>query len=243
MTLNNNIDVVRFFSNQIAMSVPSAGLEQAYQDKSSQYFGNIRRDLIAHIRPGDHKILEIGCSSGATGHALKQAGKASEVVGVELTSEAAAIARERLDRVLQGDIEQMELPFSPGYFDYILCGDVLEHLRDPWGLLARLKTYLRDGGRVVSSIPNIRNWRVLTSLVFRGRWDYAKAGILDSTHVRFFTKRNMVEMFENAGYVVEEVTHADFGPKARMISRLTLKLGEEFLVRQYIVKAIVQTRF
>lgn len=223
------------------MSAPSTGLEQAYQDKSSQYFGLLRRDLIAHIKPGDHKILEIGCSSGATGYALKQAGKASEVVGVELTSEAAAIARKKLDRVLQGDIEQIDLPYPPGYFDYILCGDVLEHLRDPWGLLARLKTYLRDGGRVVSSIPNIRNWRVLTSLVFRGRWDYTASGILDSTHVRFFTKRNMVEMFRNAGYAVEEVTHVDFGPKSRMINRLFLGFGEEFLVRQYIIKAIVQT--
>jgi SAM-dependent methyltransferase len=224
------------------MSVPSSGLERAYQDKPKKYFDFLRDDLIAHIAPGNHKILEIGCSAGSTGHALKQDGKACEVVGIELTQEAAAIAQDRLDRVFCGDIEQMDLPYPPGYFDYILCGDVLEHLRDPWGLLARLRAYLRDGGYVIASIPNIRNWRVLTSLVFRGRWDYTTAGILDSTHLRFFTKHNMVEMFIRAGYVVEEVTHADFGPKARMIRWLTLRLGEEFLVRQYIVKAIVQTR-
>ena|SRR3989344_131404 len=219
------------------MSTPSSSLEGAYKDKPRHYFDVLRNDLIVHIEPGGHRILDIGCSAGSTGQALKRDGKASEVVGVELTREAVAIAEGKLDRVLCGDIEQMELPYPIGYFDYILCGDVLEHLRDPWGVLAKLRAHLRSGGRIVASIPNIRNWRILANLVLRGRWDYTASGILDSTHLRFFTRSSIIEMFEGAGFALEEITHVEFGPKAKLINRFTFGLGEEFMVKQYIIKA------
>ena len=102
--------------------------------------------------------------------------------------------------MLVGDAETMELPFEPGSFDVVLCGDVVEHLRDPIATLARLRPLLRPGGRVVLSTPNIANWAIRLSLL-GGRWRYTDRGILDRTHTHLFTRRTLAEALETAGYV------------------------------------------
>jgi O-antigen biosynthesis protein len=148
----------------------------------------------------DGRILEVGCSSGYLSERLVANG--NTVVGIEYDAEAAHEAEAHCERVLVGDLETMELPAEQ--FDVILCGDVIEHLRDPEAALARLRPLLKPGGRLVVSTPNIANWAIRLSLL-AGRWQYADRGILDRTHTRLFTRRSLVETIEAAGFRVTEV--------------------------------------
>ncbi len=169
---------------------------------SEQYYQHVRLDLIETIPSGAHKVLEVGCAEGATCMTLKNNGCATELVGIELVPEAAAVAAQNLDHVICGDIEQLPLDqacFEPASFDYIICGDVLEHMKDPWGQLVRLVALLKSGGKIIVSLPNIRYYGISLPLIFKDDWTYTQAGILDSTHLRFFTRKTSVQMLCGAG--------------------------------------------
>jgi 2-polyprenyl-3-methyl-5-hydroxy-6-metoxy-1,4-benzoquinol methylase len=148
------------------------------------------------------RVLDVGCSSGYLAEPLSRRG--NTVVGLELDPEAAREAERWCERVLVGSVETMELPFEPASFDAVVCGDVVEHLRDPGAALARLRPLLRPGGRLVVSTPNVANWAVRLSLL-AGRWQYTDRGILDRTHTHLFTRRTLVDTIERAGYRVVRV--------------------------------------
>jgi 2-polyprenyl-3-methyl-5-hydroxy-6-metoxy-1,4-benzoquinol methylase len=148
------------------------------------------------------RVLDVGCSSGYLAEPLSRRG--NTVVGLELDPEAAREAERWCVRVLVGSVETMELPFEPASFDAVVCGDVVEHLRDPGAALARLRPLLRSGGRLVVSTPNVANWAVRLSLL-AGRWQYTDRGILDRTHTHLFTRRTLVDTIERAGYQVVRV--------------------------------------
>jgi 2-polyprenyl-3-methyl-5-hydroxy-6-metoxy-1,4-benzoquinol methylase len=150
------------------------------------------------------RVLDVGCSSGYLARPLVEHG--CTVVGIERDEEAAGAARVVCADVLVGDVETMELPFEPGSFDVVLCGDLIEHLRDPHAFLARMRPLLREGGLLVLTTPNVANWAVRLGLLF-GRWRYTERGILDRTHVHFFTRRTLVEALEGAGYRVVELDY------------------------------------
>jgi SAM-dependent methyltransferase len=212
----------------------------AEASRPGRYFTETRWDLIELVRGAGHRVLEIGCGTGTTGEALKQRGKAVEVVGIECAAEAAGPAADRLDRVLTVDVEDETLSLPCAYFDYILAGDVLEHLRDPWAVVRRLGTSLKVGGFFLASLPNVRYWRVLRELVLRGRWEYAASGTLDRTHLRFFTRRSLASLFDPECFAVERIVPRFMlgpGSKSRLAHRLTLGLAEEFLTFQYLVVA------
>ena len=146
------------------------------------------------------RVLDVGCSSGYLARPLVAAG--CTVVGLEVDPDAAAVAREVCEDVLVGDVETMELPLEPGSFDVVLCGDVLEHLRDPEAFLVRVRPFLRPAGRLVLTTPNVANWSMRLGLL-AGRWRYTERGILDRTHTHLFTRRTLVETLERAGYRIE----------------------------------------
>jgi 2-polyprenyl-3-methyl-5-hydroxy-6-metoxy-1,4-benzoquinol methylase len=148
------------------------------------------------------RVLDVGCSSGYLSEPLSQRG--NTLVGIELDVDAAREAERWCERVLVGDVERMELPLEPGSFDVVLCGDVIEHLRDPGAALARLRPLLVPRGRLVVSTPNIANWAMRLSLL-GGRWRYTDRGFLDRTHTHLFTRSTLVETIEGAGYRVERV--------------------------------------
>jgi len=100
----------------------------------------------------------------------------------------------------------MELPYEPASFDAVVCGDLVEHLRDPGSTLARLRPLLRPGGRLVLSTPNVANWALRLSLL-GGRWRYTDRGILDRTHAHLFTRKTLIETVEAAGYRVVELDY------------------------------------
>ena len=149
-------------------------------------------------------VLDVGCSSGYLARPLVESG--ARVIGLELDADAAETARAVCEEVLVGDVESMELPFASASFDVVLCGDLVEHLRDPGAALARLRPLLRPGGRLVLTTPNVANWAMRLSLL-AGRWRYTNRGILDRTHVHLFTRKTLVETIVGAGYRVLVLDH------------------------------------
>jgi 2-polyprenyl-3-methyl-5-hydroxy-6-metoxy-1,4-benzoquinol methylase len=158
------------------------------------YYGDPRPDIQAVISAEGRRILDVGCAGGALGAALKAAG-AVHVAGVERQPKAASTARQLLDRLVEGDIPTVVLPFSPGEFDYIVFADVLEHLPDPEAVLCRFLPYLSPDGRVVVSVPNMRFYLVLLRLIV-DRWAYTESGVRDRTHLRIFTRRSLLALLE-----------------------------------------------
>ena len=172
------------------------------------------------------RVLDVGCADGTFGEALKRA-REVEVWGVEPTKSAAAAAKAKLDRVVEGMFDpQMDLPV--GSFDCILFNDVLEHMLAPELALRYARRLLAPGGVVVASIPNIRSFPTLWRLMFHGSWEYQDAGVLDKTHLRFFTKSSIVDMFEREGFALEKVSgiNAFMGiPNVRMRLWLLYRLA------------------
>lgn len=219
-----------------------AGNAQAASDyaaKDSQYFANARREIVPWLPKRCTTVLELGCGNGATLKWLKAGGHCQTTCGIELFAEAAQQAAQGVDQVLQGNIETMEPVWPEGHFDLILCLDVLEHLVDPWRVLARLQPLLRPGGRLIASIPNVRNWHALAPLLFAGRWQYAETGILDKTHLRFFTHDSAVQLVAGSGLQVTAVERLPLNQpgNSRLANRLTLGLLRDFLTLQFLIVA------
>lgn len=168
------------------------------------YYGNPRAEMLPFVPAGVQRVLELGCGSGAFGAALKRSG-VREVVGIEQVPSAAEAARARLDRVLVADVERDELDLPAGAFDCLVCNDVLEHLVDPWAALKKLRGLLRPGGALVVSLPNVRFHKVVRHLIWPGQWRYEDDGVLDRTHLRFFTREGARELVESAGFAIERV--------------------------------------
>ncbi len=221
----------------------------AVQEKPDSYYHHVREDVLALIPEAAECILEIGCAAGETGRALKSR-KDVFVAGVECMPEAAAKARAVLDDVVEGDIEALDLPYDKASFDCVLFADVLEHLIDPLAVLKKVKPLLKPGGTVVASLPNVQYYGLVHHLV-EGNWTYQKEGILDETHLRFFTFREMETLFARAGFAIEAVDetldpkYEEFSksmPASLNIGRMTIHdLTEEeckrFFVFQYKIRA------
>jgi 2-polyprenyl-3-methyl-5-hydroxy-6-metoxy-1,4-benzoquinol methylase len=156
-----------------------------------------------------------------------------------LFPEAAQIARGRLDEVYEGNIEQIDLPIAPGSLDVVLCLDVFEHLIDPWTTASRLARLLKRGGALIASIPNVRHFRVVMPLLLRGRWDYAEFGLMDRTHLRFFTEHSASQLVRQAGLRVDAVRKSGLESK-RKRAALALSAGllEPLLVFQYLIRGV-----
>jgi len=153
-------------------------------------------NLVGHNK----KVLEIGCATGTMSKRLAQNG--CEVIGIEIDEDSAKIAKNYCKDVLISDIETIgHLPYHD--FDFILLLDVLEHLRSPLESLINLKVYLKKGGSIIVSIPNVANWRVRWNLLF-GRFEYTEYGILDRTHLRFFNENSARELLRDAGFDIAE---------------------------------------
>ncbi len=215
------------------------------------YFAHARPELMAMVPTTARSVLDIGCGVGRLGEALK-ARQGCRVVGIEYDRTAAELAADRIDRVVVGDADELEPDFLPGEFDVVVCGDILEHLRDPDNLLRKARRWLSTSGLLVASIPNVRHRSVAASLLL-GNWTYESAGLLDRDHVRFFTRREVEKLFYRAGFRVESLgsipgpgdggwldagrpNAADIGPIR--LEGLTPGDAEEFHAYQYLVAAV-----
>jgi GT2 family glycosyltransferase/trans-aconitate methyltransferase len=166
------------------------------------YYEGANGRLARLVPPAARCLLDLGCAAGRLGEQLKSQRPDRLVWGIEREPDIAAQAAERLDNVLVGDIEAMTtLPCPPAFFDVILCGDVLEHLRDPAAVLRFLRPYLAPHGRLLCSVPNVAHWSVLTHLL-QGQFPYEDSGLLDRTHLHFFTPASFRQTLVETGYRV-----------------------------------------
>jgi SAM-dependent methyltransferase len=212
-----------------------------YTGKEPGYFTAARLDLLALLpRGGGLRLLELGAGDGATLRAAKALGLASYTAGIDLVEpKPPAPGEPEIDVFLSGNAEGGEMVLPAGPFDAVLCADVLEHLVDPWRMVERLAGSLRPGGLFLSSIPNVRNHRALRAIVLQGDFRYAGAGLLDRSHLRFFCRRNVRELFEGAGLVVESIgeTMGGYGLRHKALDLLTLGLLHDFFVFQFLTRA------
>ncbi len=179
-------------------------LEQlAYETKAATYFRYPRPEMLAFVPVQCRRVLDVGCADGMFGESLKKI-RSVEVWGVEPTKSAATAARVRLDRVIE-DVFDPHIALPVGSFDCILFNDVLEHMIAPDSALRYARELLATQGVVVASIPNIRSFPTIWQLMFHARWEYRDAGVMDKTHLRFFTKSSIAAMFEREGFVVENL--------------------------------------
>lgn len=153
------------------------------------------------------QVLELGCAGGAFGAELKARFPGASVTGIDAGRAAAEKAKTRLDRVVHARLEDVSFAdqgFRHGEFDTVIAADILEHLVNPWDVLVRLKPFLAPRAQIVASIPNVRNLSVVSPLLLNGRFDYDERGLLDITHLRFFTLHGIKRLFEETGYVLEQ---------------------------------------
>ncbi|OIN56516.1 class I SAM-dependent methyltransferase [Arsenicibacter rosenii] len=209
-----------------------------YKQKRGIYFTQIREDLIAHIPYNpSNRILEIGAGGCATLVAIKERQLATEVAAVELfdlphTDQSNPL----IDRLFIGNIEH-ELPDYPlNYYDVILCGDVLEHLVDPWRVVKQITRFLKTGGIIIVSCPNIREVFTLSKILITGSFAYQESGIMDKTHLRFFCKKDLVELMTTDELVpVKAIPNYFITPRRGNFSRFHFGILDAFMAPQNIV--------
>lgn len=230
---------------QFALSPLDARYEEKYQDRP-------RMDLMGLLDFPFQSVLEVGCGSGATARAIKERVSSITYLGIEMDQQAADEARTGMDRVLTGDIEKMNLDhydIRRNSIDLVIFADVLEHLYDPWKVLRMLHPYLRADGRIIASIPNIQNIRVIQNLI-KGFWTYANMGLLDATHIRFFTLAEIGKLFAGSGYATEQmvsVLNVEFPREGSwprdldlgnvLLRNVTQDQAQQLFTFQYLIRA------
>jgi 2-polyprenyl-3-methyl-5-hydroxy-6-metoxy-1,4-benzoquinol methylase len=198
-----------------------------------------RRDVQALVPTSARRILELGCSVGALGGALKQR-QECYVVGVEVSEDYAVEARRRLDKVLVGDAQSVldgEIGEDP--FDCLIAADVLEHLVDPWGALRSAADRLQPGATAVISLPNVLHFDGLWRILRGRRWPLDDAGVFDRTHLRWFAPRDMEALVRQAGL---EPFSCDpqywrWGRRLRLMHLLAKTPLAPFLAAQHVIAA------
>jgi len=205
---------------------------------SDHYFSIIRSEILSLLPENCSRVLEVGCGKGNTLEWLRHTQSCEWCGGVELFEGAAEIARPKLDALWHGNVEIMDLPIEPGTLDLVLCLDVLEHLVDPWATVRKLTGYLKGGGSMIVSLPNIRNTQVLMPLLLQGKWTYKDEGILDRTHLRFFVERTAQELLEQAGMTVDMVVEKGLGrsKKSQIVNAMLPRGFRSLFVRQYLLR-------
>ena len=172
---------------------------------------NTSHGLLLSLVGADRRVLDLGCATGYLAEALGANG--CTVSGVEYVPEAAEKARPFLDKLVVADLNDVDLvaEFGAGTFDVLVFGDVLEHLMDPVSVLRRTVPQLAPGGSVVISIPNVTHGSLRLAHL-QGRWQYTETGLLDRTHIRFFTRRSLLEMLAAAGLAPVDVRRTTADP-------------------------------
>jgi 2-polyprenyl-3-methyl-5-hydroxy-6-metoxy-1,4-benzoquinol methylase len=214
---------------------PPGWLPASEQGRRTDYYAHLRAEVIEAIPEGGATVLDVGCGKGMLGRWLKENG-VQTVWGIELSPVAGEEARRWLDGVVVGNVEQAELPWPEASVDGIICADVLEHTVDPWQVVARLKRLLKPEGWIVASLPNVAFHRNIRKML-RGEWRYADEGLLDRTHLRFFTLQTIEELFARNGMAIEAVfKKVDGGWNIRLLNALMFGALRHTLYLHYIVR-------
>lgn len=208
-----------------------------YLEKESDYFSNVRLDIVHFLKEKSNlKVLEVGGGKGNTLIFLKNNKIASEIHLVDIID--IIDQKKEFNSIHILDIEKESLD---GFqeLDVIILADVLEHLRNPEKVISKLKQHLKPGGFFIVSIPNIRHFSAFIKIYIKGNFSYEEQGIFDRTHLRFFCKSNMIELFtSNKNLQVEKVlpNHQVIRSKSKWLNKLTFGIFEQFVTSQYLLK-------
>jgi O-antigen biosynthesis protein len=196
--------------------------------------------LDAHPPETPLRVLELGCACGATLLEIKNRYPNAELYGIEMNEGAVAIGRRFAD--IRSANAELPLDYPEQFFDYVITADVLEHLVDPWRVVANIRPHLKETGTVIASIPNIMHVSVMRDLL-NGRFRYQDAGILDRTHLRFFTLSEIDSLFAGAGYgprnytaTTVPISDQDLALVDALKGLSTTDTSDQFRVYQYLVK-------
>ena len=198
-------------------------------------------NCIQEERDKEFNVLEVGCDLGATLFAIKGCYPNCQTYGLDINEAAIDIAK-HITKAEYGNIDELKVPFQEK-FNYIIFGDVLEHLRHPEEVISMCRDLLTENGYIVASIPNLMHISVMEELI-EGRFPYSDAGLLDRTHIHFFTYYEIMKMFEQAGYAVRDINRVAFSlsEREKEIIEVLLRFSDHtedwmYETFQYIVKA------
>jgi 2-polyprenyl-3-methyl-5-hydroxy-6-metoxy-1,4-benzoquinol methylase len=193
-----------------------------YTKKQNEYFQAERSEMNTYLKyhPNPKTVLDIGCGRGNFAAQLKSK-FGLEAWGIEFVESEAKFGKEVLDKLFVGKIEDIVELLPDNYFDAVYFNDVLEHLENPYQVLENMKGKLSSEGIIISSIPNMRYFRVLKKLMFQADWKYESQGVMDYTHLRFFTRKSIKRMYEDIGYKI--VLHEGIN-KTKSLQAILLRL-------------------
>lgn len=204
--------------------------DRSYYDRQRQWPARFE------LRAGT-KVLDIGCGRGALGEFLKDRIKAN-VVGIEIVEENYHLAKDRIDQAMLGDFEKMDVSDLKGSFDYIVFSDSLEHMIDSDLVIRKAKELLTPDGQILMAMPNVRNFRVTLPLLFNDEWRYTDEGLLDRTHMRFFTCKSITRLLHEHGLEVMNLQY-DLPSKSKvgLLNLLTFGLFKNILTSHFFIQA------
>jgi 2-polyprenyl-3-methyl-5-hydroxy-6-metoxy-1,4-benzoquinol methylase len=182
------------------------------------------------------RVLDVGCAAGGNAPVLRERG-ATSLIGIEINKEAAIRAEKEFDIVYARPVEVVLPDLLSGSIDTIICGDILEHLVDPWSVLRELRRCAAPGAQLLTSIPNFRNYRIFVNLALRGTLGYGQQGLMDVTHLRFFTKRDIRRILSDTGWCPTTWDFNKGSRGARLARPLQGTIFHEFLVVQWYICA------
>ncbi|NCO05254.1 MAG: class I SAM-dependent methyltransferase [Candidatus Magasanikbacteria bacterium] len=169
--------------------------------KRKEYYTQSRQEMLKYIPKTTATVLELGCGAGAFCVLIKDKTNA-EIWGIDRHKPSLEEAQKFLHKTIHGDVVESIATLPNNYFDCIVCNDILEHLEDPYTVIRTLKNKLTNKGRIVCSLPNVRYLPNIFNFMVKKQWKYEDEGVLDSTHLRFFTQKSIADMFEQHGYSV-----------------------------------------
>ena len=207
------------------------------QKKNTDYYSRVREWPSVLDIEKEKKFLDIGCGKGTLGQYLKEEFGA-HVTGIEMMKKMAQDAVLILDEVICSRIEDLDFTAYNEKFDYIVFSDSLEHFIDPEFVLIQSKAMLKTDGELLISIPNVRNFRVILPLLFFGDFEYQEEGLLDRTHLRFFTLSSISNALKRTGYNIKKIEmDLPINTKTGLLNRITFGLFREILTSHYFIKA------
>ncbi len=171
--------------------------------ENREYYEDDRSEMEQFIGRPPIRTIEFGCSSGRFSERLKHKYNC-ETWGVDVDEQSVEIAKTKMDNVFCGDAFEQMRNLPENYFDYIICNDFIEHIHSPEQFFEKVKKHLTGDAILICSLPNVRHWKHVNRYLFLKDWKYKKSGILDYTHLRFFTKKSMKRAIKNWGFEIEK---------------------------------------
>ncbi len=209
-----------------------------FSDKPVWYYTSDRSGMLKYIPKDLKTALEFGCGAGQFSALLKKEFGA-ETWAVEIDEQSAKTAAQKLDNVINSDAHKAIDELPDNYFDCIIFFDILEHLVNPYSLLSSIKSKLTSNGVIVTSIPNIRFYRYLVRFVLHGEWEYQDEGLMDKTHLRFFTRKSLLNMFDRLDFEIIEFEgiHPTHSRNLKILNFLTLNSFADTKYMHYVTVA------